>query len=372
MAGSDRRVARLGSIAAIVTLAGSAWAADTATVRIGIPEGRAGEALLVLGEGIVALELPQGAVIPADVARESDGMIRMGRMGPAAEASRVRIELTLSAGALDRVEWNREGLALTFRRRSSLGGAAPTTQNAYRLGADDKIQISVAGHPELTQLAVVSPAGLVTAPLVGEMKVGGSTVAEVAARLNEALARDFMVDPKVDVQIVEYRSQWVVLTGEVKMPGRVALKGGTDLKQALAEVGGFGPEAGEEIEISRSGAGGEATTLRVDRGAYERGEQNPILEHGDLVNLPRATFAFVNGEVRAPGRLRVERGLSLLKVLAMAGGPTEWANMKSVRILPEGKATEGRDYNVRDIEDGKIADPEIRGGDVIIVRRRFL
>ena len=372
MAGSDRRVARLGVIVAMAALAVAAWADDTATIHVGVPEGRSGEALLVLGEGVVALELPKGAVLPADVSRESDGMIRAGRLVPTTDASRVRLELTLAAGALDRVEWDRTGVALTFRRRSSAGSSAPPSEHAYRLGGDDKIQIAVAGHPELTQIAVVSPAGFVTAPLVGEMKVGGSTVAEVAARLNDVLARDFMVDPKVDVQILEYRSQWVVLTGEVKVPGRVALKGGTDLKQALAEVGGFGPEAGEEIEISRSGPDGEARTIRVDRGAYERGEQNPLLQHGDLVNLPRATFAFVNGEVRAPGRLRVERGLSLLKVLAMAGGPTEWANLKAVRVLPEGKTSEGRDFNIRDIEDGKIADPEIHGGDVIIVRRRFL
>jgi len=66
----------------------------------------------------------------------------------------------------------------------------------------------------------------------------------------------------------------------------------------------------------------------------------------------------------------IERGLTLLRALTQVGGLTDWANRKRVRILsPEGGTP--RIYNLKQIQSGKVEDPLLTGGEIIIVDRRF-
>lgn len=360
-------------VLAILVAAASYLGADTtAELRIGLSGPNSASLEVSFGSGAVILDLPAGASFPADFEKESSGLLRGARLTRNADG-RSRLELMLGSGLVDRVSVAPEAITVVFRSRIAMpAGDTSSTLDAYRIGSDDRLQIAVAGSPEMTRQVIVDKTGTVMAPLIGDVPAAGSTVAELTRRVTELLTRDYLVDPRVDIQVVEYRSQFVIAAGEVRNPGRVALRGGTDLKEALAEVGGFGPEAGEEIEIARRAQDGTLTTLRIDRSAYERGESNPRLAHGDLINVTRATYVFVNGEVRAPGKIRVERGLTLLRVIALSGGFTDWANAKSVRLLRAGGVSEGEEYNVRAIEVGKSADPELRGGEIVVVRRRFL
>jgi len=358
----------------VVGAAPGARADTTAEVRVALSGPEKAPVAVSFGDGAVTLELPPGAVFPADFETESAGLLRSGRV-TRSDDGRSRLELMLGAGLVERVSVGTDAVVLFIRSRGSAAAvtsAKAARDDAYKIGPEDKLQIAINGHPEMTLQAVVDKSGTVVAPLLGEVPAAGATVAELTGRITNLLSRDYLVDPKVDIQVTEYRSQSTVVTGEVRTPGRVALRGGTDLKAALAEVGGFGPDAGEDIEIARRSPDGAVSILHTDRGAFERGESNPSLVDGDLINVPRASFIFINGEVRVPGRIRVERGLTLLRAIALSGGFTEWANAKSVRVLRAGSAQRGEEHNVRDIEAGKAADPEVRGGDVVVVRRRFL
>jgi polysaccharide export outer membrane protein len=153
----------------------------------------------------------------------------------------------------------------------------------------------------------------------------------------------------------------------------VYLRGGTDLKEVIAVAGGFAPEAGERITLSRGEPGSSQTTSQtVARDLFERGEQNPRIRHGDIINVERTAYCYLNGEVRLPGKQRIERGMTLMKAISQAGGLTEWANRKTVQVMPEGEGKSPAVYDLRDIEKGKIPDPELRGGEIVTVRRRFL
>jgi protein involved in polysaccharide export with SLBB domain len=48
----------------------------------------------------------------------------------------------------------------------------------------------------------------------------------------------------------------------------------------------------------------------------------------------------VLGEVRSPGLLSVEPGTNLIHLITLAGGPTERANMKAVRVIRAGRPYE--------------------------------
>ncbi len=349
-----------------------------AEIRISLPAGSTDNVSVKPGDSRVVLELPRGSVFPLDFAATSGGLLRGGEVAPLG-ADRVRLELELAQGFLEGFEFEAGVVLLRFRSRFAIDRIPEESEGQYLLGPDDKIAIIIHNHPELTSRQTISRGGLITAPLVGDVRAGGLSPRQLAGRLSELLGRDYLVNPQVDVSIEEYRSQWVMVSGEVRLPGRVPLTGGTRLKEALSQAGGFSTEAGERITISHQGgvAGGEQNS--IERQEFGRGLVNPILENGDIVEVSRVSYCFVNGEVRNPSRVRVERGMTLLRALTIVGGLTEWADRKSVTILPgpDANATNGhpeaggRIYNVKRIMSGKEADPQLREGEIVIVKRRF-
>jgi len=336
---------------------------------LGLPAPSASEVRVTLGEEAVTVDLPSQAKIPPDLVGASQGMLRESTVVPQ-EDGHVRLELRLASASLDSVAFRPEGVVLRLRRTP---GARSVEAGAYRLGPEDKILISVSGQPEMSKDTVVTETGMVATPLLGELQAAGLTPDQLADRIAAALGKDYLVDPKVDVQVLDYKSQWAVVSGEVRNPGRVYLRAGTDLKEVIAIAGGFGPEAGERITLSH---GDPSTSQNVSqaiaRDLFERGEQNPRIHHGDVVNVERAAFCYLNGEVRLPGKQRIERGMTLLKAISQAGGLTEWANRKAVQVMPEGEGRAPAVFDLREIEKGKIPDPELRGGEVVTIRRRFL
>ncbi len=368
-----RGIATVLAVGALATgLAVGAADVTTSEIRIGLPEGFAGPVSVEPGPARVVLDLPKGATLPVDFVAASGGLLREGVV-TALPGDRLRVELQLATGLLDRVSFEGDAVVVRFesRFRSTAGTDDPAER--YTLGVGDRVKLAVHGHPDLTTDMVVDPSGTVMAPLVGEIRAVGTTVRELGDRIAELLGRDYFVDPQVDAQVSEYNSQWVTVTGEVRTPQKVALKGGTKLKEAIAEAGGLTDDAGETILISRTAGDGVPSSISVERPAFERGEANPVLVHGDVVSIERASYCYVNGEVRSPGKIRLERGLTLLRALTQAGGLTEWANRKEVRVIREGVADSPVTvFNLNKIMEGKAEDPPLRGGDVVVVKRRFL
>lgn len=373
MAGSERRAVTL---LFALTLAGfpghaatPAPGPDAVELTVQVPAPATSEVKVTLGEGMVRVDLPAEARYPDDLVAAGQGLLRAGSAVPQ-ENGHVRLDLRLASADLDAVTFRPEAVVLHLRRT---GGRAPEGDDAYRLGAEDKILVTVSGQPEMTRDAVVTQTGMVASPLLGEIQAAGLTPDELADRIAERLARDYLVDPKVDVQVLEYKSQWAIVTGEVRNPGRVNLRAGTDLKEAIAVAGGFGENAGERITLSHGDPASTQTAAQVvARDLFERGEQNPRLRHGDIINVERAAYCYLNGEVRLPGKQRIERGMTLMKAISQAGGLTEWANRKAVQVMPDGEGKAPAVYDLREIEKGKIPDPELRGGEVVTIRRRFL
>jgi polysaccharide export outer membrane protein len=365
-------LAGAGTWASPVAEGEGASAGSTAEIRIALPEDGTPRVSVAPGRDRVRLDLPAGARFPTDFVASSQGMLREGRVEFVDD--RVTIDLELALGALDRIDFEPDALVLQFRssRLPSLDTADP--QQRYVLGPDDRISLLVHNRPELSPALDITRDGWITAPLVGQVKAAGLTPPQLAARLSQLYADGYLKDPQVDVSVLEYRSQWVVVSGEVKAPGRKALRGGTRLKEILGEAEGFTPEAGEEIQISRKVPGTEEVrTLYVSRTDFERGVSNPSLAHGDTIDVRRAEHCYIQGEVRTSGRVRIERGLTLLRVIAMAGGLTDWADRKNILVLyPEGVTPREQIFNLNKIQEGRVPDPVIRGGEDIVVRKRFL
>lgn len=116
-------------------------------------------------------------------------------------------------------------------------GAGAQTITEYRLGSGDRLRVTVFGQPDMSGEFAVDGAGQVTVPLVGAVDAARMTVGELTAAITEKLAKDFLVDPKVSIDVLNYRPFYVL--GEVKSPGSYAYVVGLNLRQAIAIAGGF-------------------------------------------------------------------------------------------------------------------------------------
>ncbi|MTJ80470.1 MAG: polysaccharide export protein [Telmatospirillum sp.] len=135
------------------------------------------------------------------------------------------------------------------------GRPAGAGDTAYRVGADDKLRITVFGEQDLSGEFPVDGKGTLSFPLVGQVPVGGLTLAEVEARLVERLKDGFLNHPRVSVDVVNYRPFYIL--GEVNTPGRYPYVNGMKVVTAVAIGGGYTYRADKgDIKIRRESSSG--------------------------------------------------------------------------------------------------------------------
>src|ERR1700704_1394244 len=85
------------------------------------------------------------------------------------------------------------------------GVAEPPTSEDYRIGADDRVQVTVWRNPELSITAPVRPDGKISVPIIGDVDAGGRTPSEVAENIKKRLS-EYIREPNVVVILTELRS----------------------------------------------------------------------------------------------------------------------------------------------------------------------
>ena len=262
-----------------------------------------------------------------------------------------------------------------------LPSASPTPSPEYRIGPGDVLEIEVFGNPDLSRSPIVQTNGVVALPLVGDVPVAGLTVREASARLTGLLARDYLVNPQVEVRVKEYQSQFVTLTGEVNAPGRRPLRSAqTRLIDVLVEAGGLTARASGEIVLTRSEGAfeGGARTLRVQLGApaitplAEQGLQT-VLRAGDIVTASPKYYVTVEGEVARPGRYVLDAALTVSAAISSAGGLTRFGaqRVRVRRVDPASGVVNVFTVDLKAVRRGAAEDPALQPNDTISVSRRL-
>ncbi|MGE0621957.1 MAG: polysaccharide biosynthesis/export family protein [Pseudomonadales bacterium] len=167
--------------------------------------------------------------------------------------------------------------------------ASPSDGEIYRIGVPDLLDIRVWEQPELSGTALVRTDGRISVPLVGDMVAEGRTPEELAALLAAELA-EYVTDPKVDVAVLEMRSQVVsVIGGGIVRSGVLELRHEMRVLDAIAEMGGFTPFAKKSrIKVLRKSAGAE-DELPFDYTSFVNGRapgSNFLLKPGDTIIVP--------------------------------------------------------------------------------------
>lgn len=212
----------------------------------------------------------------------------------------------------------------------------------YKIGPGDVLEILLArGLAQERQTVAVKANGMVTVAFV-EAKVAGRTTEQAAEEIRQKLS-PFYKELGVEVLVKEYNSKRVTVLGAlVGKAGAFPLKGKMTVLDLLAEVGGPAPDADlERVRLIRQD--GPSLTVSFSRLLSEG--QVLVLDTGDVLFIPRLTAeekkteekkVFVLGEVRTPGAFSLLPNMRLSQLLAMAGGPTDQAVLKSARIVRGG------------------------------------
>ena len=252
---------------------------------------------------------------------------------------------------------------------------AGAEQQDYVLGAGDMVRVTVYGSPDLTTETRVSSAGVITFPLLGEVRVGGSSAAVAEKKIGELLeSGGFVKQPQVNLTVLQFQSQMVSVLGDVNKPGRYPLDRPTLLTDVLAMAGGPNVN-GSEIVTVISQLGGEKAKREYDlrelTSAGGRG-QNPKVMSDDIVYI-NAREVSVLGQVNRPGMYSIVGGVrSVMDFLSQAGGVSAGgADTIIVQTVRDGKPVKHEidvDQLFKKGGDAKI-NFELMAGDSIYVPR---
>ncbi len=127
--------------------------------------------------------------------------------------------------------------AFALGPRAAALEAQPVAATDYVLGHGDRIRITVFGHEDLTGEFLLSETDTISLPLVGVLDFNGATLGEAQRIVVDALKPDYLVDPRVSVEVLEYRPFYII--GEVNNPGAYPYVNGMTVIEAVALGGGF-------------------------------------------------------------------------------------------------------------------------------------
>ena len=131
----------------------------------------------------------------------------------------------------------------------------------YRLGAGDRVRITVFEQESLTNTYSVDQSGYIAFPLIGAVPARGSTVQQIEGTIAGKLRNGYLRDPDVSVEVDRYRPVFVM--GEVGAAGQYSYVPGMTVQKAIAMAGGFSPRANQgSVDITRE-INGKVMTGRV-------------------------------------------------------------------------------------------------------------
>jgi len=243
-------------------------------------------------------------------------------------------------------------------------------QTDYVVGAQDVLTITVFGEPDISGKFTVEQDGTFTFPQIGRIKAGGATLRAVEQQLVTKLADGYLKNPQVSVSIENYRSQRILILGEVRQPGEYQLTGDMTLLSALARAGSTTPTASREATIVRQRKAPKpgddpSEIIKVDLTDLQAGNMslNIPLQDGDTINVLKAHSVFVAGQVKTPGAYAVDSETTVLQVVSLAGGLTDRGSDSRIRVQ---RTVKGKRVEIA----VKLTDL-VMPGDTIIVRERF-
>jgi len=258
-----------------------------------------------------------------------------------------------------------------------LPGPIPA-EGDYTISRQDILSVVVIDQPSLTNKYTVDADGAIRFPLLNRVTAAGKTLHQLESELKKGLADGFLKDPQVVVSLDQFKGRKVFVWGAAG-GGMYPLGDDDTILAMLVKVGAANlseaviirPKSGSRNTKMLSPDTTDGETIHVSMRELEKEveqgnfSRNLPLQDGDVIFLPRVdkNRVYVTGQVKAPAAYSVPEGTTVLQVIALAGGLTEAASTKNIKIQ--------RIVNNKKVEKKVKLEDVVLPGDTIIVGERF-
>ncbi|MFC1709550.1 polysaccharide biosynthesis/export family protein [Candidatus Omnitrophota bacterium] len=167
----------------------------------------------------------------------------------------------------------------------------------YTLGPEDIVEIEVLRHPEFGGIFPINLEGKIQLKFVGDIEVTGLTKKQLEEKLNVLLSK-FVINPKVDVTITEYKSKVIYVLGEVAKPGKYYMKSESITVREAAVVAGLPTHSAamRKCQLITPAEDGNVETKGVNLYEVLYGgdlDKNIDMHPGDVLYVPATVMAKV-------------------------------------------------------------------------------
>lgn len=189
----------------------------------------------------------------------------------------------------------------TFCLAAVVGAQSPGTKEKknyiHALALADRVRIAVYQEEDLASLTRIDARGRVNLPLIGEIAIGGLTVIEAQAAIENAYKDGrFLRNPQVNVSVEEYAPREVSIQGRIRNAGRYTLpiESTFTVVELVTKAGGIDDIGkGSAVTVTRILPDGTKKVFTVDVDSVIRGKKDTktddstlLLQPGDIVYVP--------------------------------------------------------------------------------------
>jgi polysaccharide export outer membrane protein len=238
----------------------------------------------------------------------------------------------------------------------------------YVIGPQDNLSIIVSDEAELTGKYRVDTDGTISMPYLRRVALAGLSLAEAQVRIASMLQAGYIRNPQVRIEVDQFKARSVLVTGEVRSPGKVTLPGTTmSLLEALALAGSPTQNASNEVIVIHPPKSGEPPPepITINRKDMELGKagREVTLQDGDIVNVPVAKRFYISGFVKNPGSFVLDTGTTVSQAIILAGGLSDRGTDRRIKVA--------RVANGRTVEVSVELDDKVQPNDEIKIRSRI-
>jgi polysaccharide biosynthesis/export protein len=158
----------------------------------------------------------------------------------------------------------------------------------YLLQPSDLLRIQIFQEPDLDRDIRISQDRTITLPLIGLVSVDGKTAANLAEEIATLYDRDYLVNPQVNVAVLQYAERRVNVLGMVNQPGTIIFPAEENmtLLDAIARAGGFNRLANRKaVRLIRTMKDGSTEQNIVDMDSRQIGRSQWMLQPGDVIQV---------------------------------------------------------------------------------------
>ncbi len=242
--------------------------------------------------------------------------------------------------------------------------APVTSARDYVAGAGDVLRINVYQNPDLSLDARISESGLISYPLLGQVRVGGLSVGQIESTISDGLKKgNFIKQPQVSVLVSQVRGNQASVLGMAARPGRYPLEvNGMRMSELLALAGGVAAGGSEVVTLSGIREGKPfRTQIDITRLFTGPDANDPIVRNGDTLYVDRLPTIYIYGEVQRPGPVPLMADMTVMQAVASGGGLTARGTERGLKVHRRNAAGQIEEIPVR------MTDP-LRKDDVLYVR----